>query len=143
MPRTKNNFFKFPHFTREEREVAKLFYELHKNIYHGWQWEVRLKSKKSEGLEHIPENLRYMWEVITAKRIDVVFEDAYNIYIGEIKRILLPSGIGQLLLYKKLYQEQFKPTKKVQMYYIAYIDDPDVRELAEELGIKVWVKEKL
>jgi len=129
---------KFPHFTLEEAEVAELFEKIGP-LKGKWQYEVRLTSKKARWVENEPEWIKKMWEKITAKRIDMVCERESDVNLVEVKRYLLPSGIGQLLLYAHMYNEQFKPQKPVKLWYVAYYGDPDVEEFAKSIGINVWV----
>ena len=128
---------KFPHATSEERQALEEF--IRKGIISGiWTFELRLPSRKAKGLEHLPEPIRVMWEKLTAKRIDAVCEAADAIYLIEVKRYLLPSGIGQLLVYAYMYNEIYKPKKPVKLYYVAYYNDPDVAEVCKNMGIKVF-----
>lgn len=83
--------------------------------------------------------MRLMWEALTAKRIDAVAETDTFIHIIEVKRVMLPSGIGQLLLYSYLYNEQFKPTKNIKLWLIAKYPDPDVIHVCKQMGIQTWV----
>jgi len=128
---------KFPHYTEREKEALLQF--MRQGIVHGqWQFEVRLVSKKVKWITK-PEDPYYrMWLKNTAKRIDAVCIDAAHVHLIEVKEYLLPSGVGQLLLYRKMYLEQHKPKKPIKLWYVAYWPDPDVEELCKELGIEVW-----
>ena len=128
---------RFKHFTLDEKEIAEKFIKKHQQFFN-WRFDVRLKSKKSELVEIEDETLRLMWENLTAKRIDMLFEDARYIYIAEVKRVMLASGIGQLLLYERMYKEQFRPSKPVKLYYIVKYPDPDVDQFCKDLNILTW-----
>jgi len=134
---------RFPHYTKEEAEVMEAF--LKAKVLEGarWQFDVKLPVELPEGIKKAPEPYRRMWEVLTAKRIDAVAEMHDFIHIIEVKKRLLPSGIGQLFTYKSLYQKLFKPRKPIKLWMIAKYDDPAVRNICEELGINTWVIEKL
>ena len=128
---------KFPHATSEEREALQKFIDA--GIIHGiWTFELRLPSRKAKIAEKAAEPFRIMWEKLTAKRIDAVCEAADAIYLIEVKRYLLPSGIGQLLVYAYMYNEIYKPKKPIKLYYVAYYNDPDVAEVCKNMGIKVF-----
>ena len=128
---------RFPHYTEEERRALEEFMKA--GILHGvWSFEVRLKSRISEFAKELPENWRRMWETVTAKRIDAVCEEPDRINIIEVKRRLMSSGIGQLITYEKMYKEQFKPTKPIQLWMVAWENDPDVAKVCADMGIKTW-----
>ena len=128
---------KFPHFSIEEAEVLERFQET-RRLVGDWSYDVRLKSIKAEEVKIEDPVLRQMWEALTAKRIDAVCETREDINIIEVKRVMLPSGIGQLMLYSYMYNQQFKPTKPVKLWLIAKYHDPDIVEYCKMVGIKTW-----
>lgn len=132
MPRVK-----FPHFTPEEAEVLEAFMRA-KIIDGKWSFDIRLPSQKGKLKGIHPDWVIQMWNKVTAKRIDALCETADSIHIIEVKRYLMASGIGQLIVYKYLYEKYYKPEKPIQLWLIAMYDDPDVREVCGVLGIRVW-----
>ena len=127
----------FPRFSRDEDWIAK-----------AWIYDVRLKgeywfgvclpSKKFQVPEHIPESLKRMWLIDTAKKIDIVVLTDYEVHLVEVKRKMLSSGIGQLLLYKEMFREYYRPTGRIVLWYVTYTSDPDVVDMCKALGIKTW-----
>jgi len=132
---------KFPHFTPDEAEVLREFIA-QKVLVGDWSFDVRLKSEKAELAAEYPPEIRSMWEAVTAKRIDAVCETTDAVNIIEVKKYMLHSGIGQLLTYRELYREQYKPTKPIVLWLIAKYPDPEVLRVCERLGIRTWVMEK-
>jgi len=131
---------KFPHATSEEREALEKF--LNAGLIHGiWTFELRLPSRKAKLSVEMPLPFKQMWEKLTAKRIDAVCYADDAIYLIEVKRYLLPSGIGQLLVYAYMFNEIYKPQKPVKLWYVAYYNDPDVECVCRQLGIKVYYVE--
>ena len=128
---------KFPHFTPDEAEVLEEF--MRKGPLEGkWSFDVHLKSLKAERIPVEDTVYRMMWEKLTAKRIDAVCETYNSINIIEVKRVMLASGIGQLMLYSYMYNKQFKPKKPVYLWYVVKYHDPDVVEYCRNIGIKTW-----
>ena len=128
---------KFPHFTLDEAEVLEEFMKT--GILRGaWKFDVRLPSEKAKWVENYPEPWRSMWEALTAKRIDALCETPDAIHIIEVKRVMLHSGIGQLMMYKALYEEHFKPRKPIRLWLIAKYHDPDVVKLCRQMNINTW-----
>ena len=128
---------KFPHFTPEEAEVLDEF--IRKRIIVGeWKFDVRLPSNRAKEVDIKDPTLKLFWEKVTAKRIDALCETPESIHIIEVKRYMLASGIGQLLLYSYLYNKHFKPSKPIFLWLIAKYPDPDVIEWCKLHGIKTW-----
>ena len=128
---------KFPHFTLEESKVMEELL-IERPIWGDFKFDVHLTSKKFELAKIENETLRRMWHALTAKRIDAVCDTGKEIYIIEVKRMMLASGIGQLLLYAHMYNKEFKPEKPVKLLYATYYPDPDVEEFCRQIGIKTW-----
>jgi len=128
---------RFPHFTLEEAKVLDEF-QKRKILVGKWSYDVRLKSKKSKLPGDVSDWVQRMWESVTAKRIDAVCETENKIHLIEVKRYMLASGVGQLLVYMYMYQEQFKPFKPLQLWYVCFYSDPDIVEICRKLGIKTW-----
>ena len=128
---------KFPHFTVDESKVLEIF-QKEAAPTGKWSYDVRLKSRKAALAKIENPVLQVYWQKVTAKRIDALVETATDINIIEVKRMMLSSGIGQLLLYADMYAEQFKPEKSVKLWYVTYYNDRDVEALARKLGIRTW-----
>jgi len=128
---------KFPHFTPDEAEVLEVFMD--KGPLEGkWSYDVKLESQKAKWIKFESEAMERMWKAVTAKRIDAICETQTEINIIEVKKYMMASGIGQLLVYSFMYSEQYKPTKPVKLWLIAKYPDPDVEEVARKVGIKTW-----
>jgi len=128
----------FKHLSEEENIVAEEF--IKRVVPDGEvKFDVPLKSRKALVVETAPEHLKKLWEYLTAKKIDMIVEYPSKIMIVEIKRILSAAAVGQLLLYKKMYTEQYKPLKPIELWHIAMYPDWDVIDLLSELDIKWWV----
>lgn len=127
----------FKHQSEEERIVAEEFIKRYL-VGAKITFDLPLASKKPARWEEMPENYKRMWEYLLAKKIDFIAELPEKIMIVEVKQKLSASGVGQLLLYKKMYEEQYKPVKPLELWQIAMYPDPDVIELCDKLGIKWW-----
>ena len=127
----------FKHLSEEEVAVAKEF--IRRVIPDAeLKFDVPLKSKLPAALETAPQPYKSLWEYLTAKKIDFIAEYPDKIMIVEVKRKLSASAVGQLLLYRKMFAEQYKPGKPIELWHIANYPDLDVIELLNELGIRWW-----
>ena len=135
-------YLPFPRYTGEEDIVAKEF--IYSNKIDGeYYFDVKLTSKKAKFLDNAPPDFRYMWQQITAKRIDLVILTKNIIYIIEFKRYMLSSGIGQLLTYYHMFIKEYQPEGKIELIYATYYPDPDIVDIAKEYNIKTWSVVKL
>lgn len=131
------HIIKFPHYTSEEEFIAKQFI-LSGTLKGEWYADVKLKSRKANWIHDYKEPWRSMWEALTAKRIDLLCINPKAIYIIEVKRYMLSSGIGQLITYRNMFLEEYRPDVPVYLYYVTYYHDPDIVALAKKLGIYTW-----
>jgi len=128
---------RFKHLSETERLVAEEFL---KRVIVGGKVECDVPLKVPL---KIPKEPRYeawikMWEYLTAKKIDMVIETEDAIHIVEIKEKLSASAVGQLKLYKMLYEEQYKPRKPIVLWHIAVWPDDAVIRLLEKEKIRWW-----
>ena len=127
----------FPHFTPEESEVARRFIESG-TLKGEWYFDVRLTSSKAEWIKRVEHPWREMWKAVTAKRIDIVCVSARAVHIIEVKRMMLSSGIGQLMTYRDMFIKEYQPDAPVVLWYVTYYHDPDVVKMCNTLGINTW-----
>ena len=80
-----------------------------------------------------------LWAKLKSKRIDCLLENNLDIWILEVKDVVRPNAIGQLLVYKAMYESQFKPVKPVKLGIIAGMDDLDVRRVAQMNDINIFI----
>ena len=129
---------KFPHYKQSEVEIAKRFIATN-TLVGEYKTDIKLSITETERDKLEPENYRKMWAALKAKRIDMTCETDSNLWIIEIKDLLLPSAIGQLMLYRDMYARQYKPGKEVRLIIVSGHDDYDVRKFAESQGIRVVI----
>ena len=130
--------YKLPHYKPEEYQIMAEF--LRRRILEGkWSFSVKLKPPERP-LRPFETPFEYkIWQTLHSKRIDAICETPSYIWIIEVKDLVRSSAIGQLLVYRELYQEQYHPVKPIRLAIVAGEDDPQVRKVAMKLGIKVWV----
>ena len=128
---------RFFHMTEEERDVAYHF--IRSGVLVGdWYCDIRLPSKKASWLLEFREPYRRMWENLLSKRIDLLCVQSDAIHIIEVKRLMLSSGVGQLLTYYHMFIREYLPTVPVYMWYATFYPDPDVKEICEIYDIRTW-----
>jgi len=86
-----------------------------------------------------PEYVRQQAQATTRKRCDAVAWFSESIVIYEVKDRAGMSAVGQLLNYKRLFVEEYKPALSVRMAVVCDRLEPDVLGSYEEAGIEVYV----
>lgn len=82
------------------------------------------------------ERQAYSW--LAAKRIDVVGHRNNQIYIIEVKPEAGISAIGQVLCYRMLYREKYKPTAALVGCIVTDYITPDERWISSQLNLVVF-----
>ena len=128
----------FAHFKPHEVEIMAAF--LNQRLLDGvYRFDVRLFTEVIEPAPEAEPEMYFAWHMLRAKRIDAVCETVDAIWLLEVKDVLRPSAIGELLTYRALYDRQFHPLKPLRLGVVAGEDDELVRPACEEQGIRVWV----
>lgn len=127
---------KYPHMVPEEIEIWKRFLKLHGNKFDGFKYDIHV-GKGTGPIPGYSKKEQEMFIRLTQKRIDVVAHKRGNAYIIEIKSRAGLSAIGQLIAYRRLYQEKYGRFSVAGMAIVAESIDPDVRHVAETARIKV------
>jgi len=86
-----------------------------------------------------PVNIMNLARAVLRKRIDVVARRGDEIWIFEVKPDAGLGAIGQLISYKHLYQEEFKPTETIRLGLVTDRIDRDVEMVCQKEGITVFV----
>lgn len=86
-----------------------------------------------------PDFVKRMVAHLTRKRADVVWTTPNAIYIIEIKSRIGTTLVGQLLTYRLLYIQQFKPQQPVEIIALAKRLAPDMDIILEALGIAYFL----
>lgn len=125
---------RYRHYKPDELEIAKEFIRQHL-LTGTYYFDVYLTTDSTErGFEELGAEYGRML-IPSMLRIDAICEKDRNVYLIEFKDRLRPTGIGELLTYKKLYIRQFKPSKTVNMVYVYRDPDPTYTPVLEEHGI--------
>jgi len=74
-----------------------------------------------------------------AKRIEGVLELPTEVWLIEVKERLVPSALGELLLYEGLYRQHFPTGKKLVKVCVATEDDALLRPSFEAAGVRVFI----
>lgn len=105
---------------------------------HTLYFDVRLGGGRSPGDETDPKYVEF-WMRNTQKRADVLAVAPSGIWIIELRDQAQSNAIGRLLLYGKLWLQDAALGGPVKLLLVTNVLDPDVRDLADAMGIEYKV----
>lgn len=86
-----------------------------------------------------PEEIARDFKLLTQYKIDVVAFKGDRTYIIEVKPYAGTTAIGQVLSYKKLYQQYIDPSADPIMMIITDQLRPDTQTLTDQMGIRLII----
>ena len=128
----------FPHFKEHEVRIMQAFLDQH--LLPGeYEFSVDLFPEIRPLRPGEDPSMYFGWMMLRAKRIDAICRTVDAIWLLEVKDVLRPSAVGQLLTYRALYDRQFHPLLPIRLGVVCGEDDELVRPACVEQGIVVWV----
>lgn len=89
--------------------------------------------------EKLSDPMFYMWRALNAKRIDALGETKDEVWIIEVSQDPGLRSVGQLQVYEKLWLEDPKIEKPVQLVLVCAVVDPDLLASASAFNIVSYV----
>lgn len=129
---------RFRHYKPDELEIAKEFVRraLVPGIYF---FDVYLPTTEvKKAIEALPKEYKRI-AYPGMLRIDAVCLKGKTIWIIEFKERFRPTGIGELMTYKRLFIREYKPKKDVILAYVSSRHDPDLERVLQDYGIIGYV----
>jgi len=128
----------FRHTRAIEIEVARSFY-LRRELEGDYYWDVHLLTPEAAHLLEVLPRAQQGLAKLACKRIDCVVLTPDATWILEFKQRLRPSGIGELLMYRDLWRQQFRAWKSLRLGYVASVDDPALHATLRRHRIRLWI----
>lgn len=125
-----------PALTPIEDAVAKAWLTKHQAEYDSVEFNVRVGSGVVLASSS-PDYMKLYARAATTKRCDMVLHKGTDVTIVEVKIRIGGSALGQLLLYKRLYQLDHPEATSVTLIAAGQTIEPDVAEAYAEHGILV------
>lgn len=127
---------RYPHMKKEEVEIWRRYLKIHGNRFDKYEYDVRV-GKGSGWIPGLSEPYQTMAQTISKKRIDVVAYRNTAPYIIEIKPIADMEAIGQLKVYKTMYEEKKGKGSVKGLIIVALSVDMDIKITARKMGIGI------
>lgn len=127
---------KYPHMKQYEIEIWKRFLRQHGKGFTDFKYDVHV----GKGIGIVPGYDKVTQDMaihLSQKRIDVVAYRGARAFIVEIKDRAGMSAIGQLVAYKRLYEEKYGPGTIAGLAIVARDIDPDIEHVAKTMNIEV------
>ncbi len=129
---------KFPHLLPDDIEIWERFLALRGNQFDTIDYDVRVGAGRPAP-PGSTQNIRKMALDLSKKRIDAVgFTDRETTIIEITVRAGL-KAIGQVLTYRKLYQETHADARPIRLLIVAGRLDTDVRSTMNEHDIEISI----
>ena len=124
--------------TEFEHELLREFIKDEELHYKKLDFSVRV----GDGVEvdgETPEWLEQQIKNGTRLKVDAIMQMLDDVHmIVEVKKRAYPGAIGQLLVYKRLYEDTFKG--KIIMALVCEVANADVRRSCNYFNINLWQK---
>jgi len=131
-------FIRFRHYKHAELEIAKRFIRQLK-ITGEWYFDVYLETEMSKWIREKAEPINIRDIVPWLKRIDGICFAKDGIHIVEFKERLNSTLIGELIVYERMYKEQYQPKEPVYLDAVVAVDDPTLHPDILRNHIKLYV----
>jgi hypothetical protein len=125
---------KYPHLGPYESVLWDTYLKSRPIPFTRCAYDVCLKVPYIYGLS-FPESVKKDWEYLTAFKIDCVCDTVDSWILVEIKSFLSPAAIGQLLMYKALFEVEMLPKKRIDLWLVCRKADNILLDSFQKYGI--------
>jgi hypothetical protein len=125
-----------PGLRRPDTLIAQAWLREHGKEYDSVEFNVRL----GQGIVLPPgsdPSLVLFAQSVTTKKADLVAHSNSDVAIVEVKIRVTPDALGQLVVYRRLYKDQYPNVGKITLIVAAQYLTPDVADTYEENGILI------
>ncbi|TXH51710.1 MAG: hypothetical protein E6Q97_17790 [Desulfurellales bacterium] len=123
-----------PQLTPLDLEVWRRFLFLRPSMFDRFDFQTRVGSGQPLPASATDADRR-AWAMLTEKRIDAVGFNGDGITVIEVKPRGGASALGQVLVYRDLYREKFRPAQTLSALVVCNYVDEDVRLTALRLNV--------
>lgn len=126
------------HMSKNDAYIWSKFLEQHETEYTNYRYDIRVGAGVKLD-DSAPDWLKKSAENLSQKRIDVIADDAKNVYVFEVRHNATAAVIGQLVCYVYLYRLKFNPIKPVIPIMITDAADADLVIAMRELNLVYFI----
>jgi hypothetical protein len=122
----------------EDHTIWQRFRRTDTTPWRTFYFDVGVGDGKPPG-DNVTDDERRYWLKETQKRIDVLGMTAEKQVIIELRNNAQPNAVGRLLVYRTLYLRDPLSRLPLELWLVTNTPDPELREIAEPLGIRYLV----
>jgi len=129
--------YRYPHLTEADKAIWDAFIEEHPDFFDEVEYDVLV----GEGREPDPEDPEFIKRIvtyITKYKIDVVGYKDGTVSLVEIKPYAAASALGQLFVYRSLYERDINPLIIPRLIVVTDRLTDDMRYVYQYYGIDVY-----
>jgi hypothetical protein len=124
----------------EDTTIWRKFQRTDRTKWQRFYFDVGVGDGKPTG-DDVDDDSKAYWLKETQKRIDVLgIADTFQAII-ELRNNAQPNALGRLLVYKQLYSRDPLSTLPLQLWLVTNTPDPELRAIAEPMGVRYFVVE--
>lgn len=127
---------KYPHMLPKDIDIWDRFLKQYGAMWERYEYDIHVGGSVDVQPHWSNETIR-MAKTLAAKRIDAIGYRSDQICIFEVKPEAGVTAVGQLVLYKMLYEKDYKPILPVVCRLVCENCLPDEREAIIALGFVV------
>jgi len=128
----------YPHMGPVETNIWTGFLKEHGKYFQKFEYDIHLgKGLELDPTE--PEWLRRQTRYLTTRRVDAVGYTDQEVWLFEVKPYIGASTIGQLVLYRDLWQKEKRDTRKIYMAAVGRHIGYDLDVTLEKYDIRVFL----
>jgi hypothetical protein len=131
-----------PHLSKYDHKIVQQYFD--EIVRHPYEavFDLRCPPEIINGPGGVKEDTA-LWTNLVAKRIDLVIKKPTVHYVCEAKPQASAMAIGQVQMYKDLYQKYYKPDVPVIMLILTDTIDPAVVDLCNKTKIVYYETNKI
>ena len=122
---------KYKHMSAPDRTVWESFIVNHPNYFRYVAYDVPV-GRGAVVHDDPAINFQKMATALTQLRIDVLAASDHHLHICEIKPHFQPQAVGQLLIYRTLFQKTYNPVRPIELDAIFFTASEDAYLAARE-----------
>jgi hypothetical protein len=127
---------KYPHLRPNEAELMTEYITLYGKEYKAFEYDVLVGNPPEPPQGTAPELVKD-WMILASLKIDAVGHKEDEIHIIELKETCKPQDVLQVATYAVLYQDKYKPKKRIKSILVTRFARPDANNLANLYMVEV------